>query len=153
MNKITKAYKYGWIETKLSNVMENPKKRKKKVLTINVDSDVNMWNSCKLFFVSLVSIDFFINLGNSPPPFPRNIPKIKIVKSDGKWKYLPIAYTNIKIAWIKKNFTWWSIFWFYFAMINVINRDRKIIPKISILNLESALLSIIGSLEPICRIQ
>tara|TARA_X000000368_G_scaffold239245_1_gene188883 strand:+ start:319 stop:513 length:195 start_codon:yes stop_codon:yes gene_type:complete len=64
--------------------MENPKKRKKKVLTINVDSDVNMWNSCKLFFVSLVSIDFFINPGNSPPPFPRNIPKIKIVKSDGK---------------------------------------------------------------------
>ena len=38
-------------ETKLSNVMEKPKKRKKKVLTKKVDSEVNVWNSFKLFFV------------------------------------------------------------------------------------------------------
>ena len=91
INKITKAYIYGWGETKLSNVMEKPKKRKKKVLTKKVDSEVNVWNSFKLFFVFSISTDFFIKFGSSSPPFPRNIPKIKIVNNVGKWKNFPIA--------------------------------------------------------------
>ena len=91
MNKITKAYIYGLGDTNLSNGMEKPKKRKKKVLTKKVDSEVNIWKSFKLFFVFSMSRDFFIKFGNISPPFPRNIPKIKIVNNVGRWKNFPIA--------------------------------------------------------------
>ena len=75
---------YGSVSIKLSRGIENPKNKKKKVLTKKVDSAVRRLNSCRSSLPTLSVFTYFLNLsGIRLEKFPRKIPNMNIKTNEG----------------------------------------------------------------------